>query len=100
MPRVTIFGHNVRCQPVLNYIGAQETLAFCCAKGADIQLRGPRAVAAWERERLGYARQRNAHEAKLRPEERAAVQAYNVSPEDVRAAAWAVLCDPPTKEHK
>lgn len=95
MPKILIFGKAVRCRPVLNYIGAQESLAHLCSQADQMKLRGPRALAAWERDRMAAARKRNAAESKLRDDEREVVRQYNTGTEATRQAIYAMLTDPP-----
>lgn len=91
MPLVTMFGKQVRCRPVLDYIGAQESLSH---HTRSVLRPTPNDL----RTRNMLARRRNSCEGKLRPEEREAVKAYLVADEPLRQALWAMLTDPPTKE--
>lgn len=80
MPIVSIFSHKVRVRPMLDAIGAQESLEHCNRTPGN---------------RGSLVRRRNSALRRLRDEERAAFNAWRDSDEHARAAAYAVLTDLP-----
>lgn len=73
MPTVVLLGQPCRVRPMLDAIGAQESLEHFGTTRPHA-MHGPSRARAWEKQRLGYAARRNAAERKLRPAEAAAWQ--------------------------
>lgn len=100
MPTVILYGHHkVRCRPMLNVIGAQESLEFYLSTDREVRakLAGPSAVALFERDRITYARKRNTAERALNDDELGAFRAWRHDDKAGREAVRAMLIDPPRK---
>jgi hypothetical protein len=96
VPKLEWFGATVtRLRPLLDAIGAQEALEAHGAVRLGTVSRGVAWERAMERERSALARRRNATEARLRPEEHAAWCRWRAADPATRAAAYAMLADPP-----
>lgn len=91
MPIVLIHGHRCRVQSLLNAIATQEALEHQGTKRADAHLRGPRAIAGYERDRMAAARRRNLTEKRLRPDEHKAWCTWRDLDTKGRAAVYAAL---------
>lgn len=100
MPTVILYdGLKVRCRPMLNAMGAQESLEFYSNTERDeyMKLAGIAAVERYAKETFLRACRRNRAEKALRPDERLAFQAWRASDKAKREAVRAMLIDPPRK---
>lgn len=99
MPTVILLDSPCRVRPMLDAIGAQEALEACFERRLPVYAGSSREL-VWEKERLGYARRRNAAERKLEPHEHRAWVHWRSADAAGRAAIYAMLTDLPEPQDR